>query len=322
MRRTVSTVFNELTAAAERLSGHVRMTPVRHSRFLSEAIDGEVYLKLEHLQVTGSFKVRGALNKLIPLKGSRRHIVAASTGNHALAVAHACTTLGLDCTLFLPESANRHKVAVLRGYPVELCFVGGDAVNAEHEARRMAEEQQQVFVSPYNDVAVIGGQGTVGTEILEQAPYADCVLVAVGGGGLVSGIGVTLKEHCRKTRIVGCSPAASCVMYESVLANRVVSKPSKPTLSDGTAGGLEDSTVTLELCREIVDDWLLISEREIAIAMRRLYDHHALTVEGAAAVAVAGLLKHTRHFANCRAAIVLCGGNVDPDTFSSILAST
>ena len=302
-------------AAAARLKGYVRNTPVRRAFHPSKVCGGGVFLKLEHLQHTGSFKVRGALNKLLPLKGSGQHIVAASTGNHALAVAHACQIAGLACTLYLPISAQPHKVAALKRYPATLRFVAGDAVEAEYAARRAARATGCVFVSPYNDMEVIGGQGTVGTELLSQVRALDYVLMAVGGGGLISGVASAVKALSPGTRVIGCSPEASPVMHQSVRAGAVVHAPSQPTLSDGTAGGLESGTITLPLCTLLVDDWVLVSERAIAQGLRWLYDHESLVVEGAAGVAVAGLTKSARRFAQCRVAVVLCGGNINQDTF-------
>ncbi len=302
--------LSEVLAAESRLRPFVNKTPARFSSVLSEMAGCEAYLKLEHLQVTGSFKVRGALNKLLQIRDTRQRVVAASTGNHALAVAYACTTLGLDCTLYLPASAKKHKVEALRRYRAELRFTEGDAVDAEYEARRVAEAQQYLFVSPYNDPAVIGGQGTVGTELLAQVPPLDCVLASVGGGGLISGIAAVFKAQSPGTCIIGCSPAASPVMHESVRAGRIVAIPTEPTMSDGTAGGVELGAITFPLCQTLVDDWLLVSEHQITCAMQLLREQESLAVEGAAAVAVAALLKHAPRFANRRVAVVLCGGNV------------
>jgi len=315
-------IAREVQKAQKRLTGRVRRTPTRRSRYLSKVIEGEVFLKLENLQVTSSFKVRGALNKLASLEGTDAHVVAASTGNHALAVAHACTTLGLTCTLYLPKSANRHKVQALKQYPATLRFVAGDAVQAEYEARRTAQLQDQVFVSPYNDPAVIGGQGTVGTELLSQVSEIDSILVAVGGGGLISGIAAAVRHKNLQIRMVGCSPEASPVMHESVHDGHIVTRPSLPTLSDGTAGGLEEDAVTFPLCQTLVEDWLLVNEQQIANALKVLYNRDSLVVEGAAGVGVAALLKHTPHFTGQRVAVILCGANVDPEVFQTITASS
>jgi len=314
-------IAHEVQEAQKRLKGQVRETPTRRSRYLSKIIEGEVFLKLENLQVTGSFKVRGALNKLAPLEGTNAHVVAASTGNHALAVAHACTTLGLTCTLFLPESANQHKVQALKRYAATLRFVTGDAVEAEYEARRTAQLHDQVFVSPYNDPAIIGGQGTVGTELLSQVSALDSMLIAVGGGGLISGIAAAVRHKNPQIQIVGCSPEASPVMHESIRVGHIVTLTSLPTLSDGTAGGLEKDAVTFSLCQALVDNWLLVNEHQIAHALRVLYNHDSLVVEGAAGVAVAALLKHASHFTGQRVAVILCGANVDSEVFQTITTS-
>ncbi len=309
--------YREVLAAEARIRSHVRQTPFVRAL----ALDGRPYLKLENLQVTGSFKARGALNRLLLFteEERRRGVLAASTGNHGLAFAHALAVLGMDGTIYLPETAQANKVAMLRQFGVALRFVGKDGVEAECAARLAAREQDKVFVSPYNDPAVIGGQGTVAVEMLRQLRGLDAIFAAVGGGGLIGGIAAYAKASRPGLRIVGCSPEASAVLHASVAAGRIVTLPTRPTLSDGTAGGVEDGAITFPLCRELVDDWLVVGEDAIRDAMRYLYRKEHLVVEGAAGVAVAAFLQQAGRYAGQNVGLVLCGGNVDMQQFAALV---
>ncbi len=308
---TPAGIRREVEAAEQRIRPHVRTTALEPSAPLSGQSGARVFLKLEHQQLTGSFKVRGALSKVLSLTDrDRREVVAASTGNHALAVAHALSLTGRQGTVYLPGEVAAGKLEALRRAGVPFRQFGRDPVDAERRARREAEEEGKIYLSPYNDPQVIGGQGTVGVEILRQLPEVDAVFVAVGGGGLISGIAAWLKQHRPAVRIVGCLPENSPVMFESVRAGRIVDIPCRPTLSDATAGGLEAGAITFELCRALVDDYRLVSEEEIASAMRLLQRDHGLRVEGAAAVAVAAFLQDPAPDRDQNVVLLLCGGNV------------
>ena len=311
-------VASEVLAAEERIRPHVRETPVEFSPSLSAPGGARVWLKLENLQATGSFKLRGATSKLLslPAAARRRGVVAASSGNHGLGVAHALRAAGGRGVIFVPEGASPTKVEAIRAYgrsgaPVEVFAVAGDPVLAERAARRHAEEHGRVYVSPYNDPAVLGGQGTIGVELARQLPRIDALFVALGGGGLISGVAGYLKSLGGALEVVACSPASSPVMHESVRAGRILDLDSAPTLSDGTAGGVEEGAITFELCRRLVDRYVLVSEEEIAAAMRWVIGRHHTLIEGAAGVAVAGYLKRPERYRGRDVAIILCGANVD-----------
>lgn len=310
-------IYCDVLAAEARIRPYVRETPLIRARSLGRS----AFLKLENLQVTGSFKARGAFNKLLLLRGRQRKrgILAASTGNHGLAIAHALEVLGIGGTIYLPETTDAGKLDRLRQRAAALHLTGRDGVEAELAARRDAQLQDRVFVSPYNDPAVIGGQGTIALEMLRQDTRLDAILVAVGGGGLIGGIAAYAKTARNGIRIIGCSPEASAVMHASVAAGRIVTKPVQPTLSDGTAGGIEENAITFPLCRRLVDAWLLVDEPAIRDAMRYIYRKERLVVEGAAAVAVAALLQHAQQFRQLRVAVVICGGNVDMERFQAVI---
>lgn len=241
----------EVGLAADRIGPYIRETPLEPSPFLSRETGADVHLKLECVQVTGSFKGRGALNKLLSLgaAGRARGVVAASTGNHGLAVAHALALLGIAGEIFLPASVSPAKLEGLRAQGARVRLVDEDPGVVETVARQDADRTGRIYVSPYNDPQVIGGQGTVGVELLRQLEELDAVLVPVGGGGLVGGIGAWLKERAPSVRIVGCQPAACPILAESVKAGRLLELPSAPSLSDATVGLIEAGAITFPLCR-------------------------------------------------------------------------
>lgn len=311
----------EVEDAAQRITGRVRRTPVERSPALEADGASEVWLKLENQQLTGSFKLRGASNKVLSLSEAerRRGIVAASSGNHGAAVACAAAAAGSSALVFVAEGVRAAKLDAIRSWGAEVRTHGTDCVEAEIEARRHAEAAGMTYISPYNDPLVIAGQGTVGLELAEQLPRLDAVFVALGGGGLLAGVGGYLKTLWPGLQVIACSPAASPVMHASLEAGRIVEMEPQTTLSDGTAGGVEPGAVTFELCREIVDESLLVSEEEIAAAVRMVVERHHTLIEGAAGVAVAGFLAHRQRFSDRRTAIVLCGANIDAAVLREIL---
>jgi threonine dehydratase len=314
-------LVRETLEAEHRLRGWVRETPVEPSPVLGQETGAEVHLKLENFQRTGSFKIRGAMNKLLTLTPEERArgVVAASTGNHGAAVADGTSVLGIQGTIFVPEDASPTKVATIRSFGTEVRLEGADCVVAELRARRYAEKTGRVYVSPYNDPVVVAGQGTVGLELANQLESVDAVLVALGGGGLIAGLGGFLKSIVPEVEVIACSPEKSAVMHASIEAGRILELDSEPTLSDGTAGGVEPGAITFELCRTIVDRYVLVSEDEIAAAMRLIIDRHHMLIEGAAGVPVAALLKEKASFAGKRVAVVLCGANISPEILCRVL---
>jgi threonine dehydratase len=313
-------LLSEVRAAAERIDGRVRRTPVERSRRLAGRDDG-VWLKLENLQLTGSFKLRGATNAVLSLSDAerRRGVVAASSGNHGAAVACAAKAAGCPALVFVAPGVATSKLAAIRSWGAEVRTHGDDPLDAELEARRHAAAARMTYISPYNDPRVVAGQGTLGLELAEQLPRLDAVFLALGGGGLIAGVGGYLKALWPDLRVIACSPVASPVMHASLAAGRIVELESRPTLSDGTAGGVEPGAITFELCREIVDDSVLVSEEQIAAAVRLIVDSHHTLVEGAAGVAVAGFLAHRQRVAGRRVAIVLCGANIDVAVLKQVL---
>jgi threonine dehydratase len=286
-------------------------------------VEGEVFLKLENLQHSGSFKLRGVINKILSLPevDSQRLLVTASTGNHGAAFAYALQLFGLRGRLFMPKTASGVKVENVRSTGVPFELVGEDCIEAEAYAAAFARDNGHVWISPYNDPEVVNGQGTVAVELMEQLEDIDVVLAPVGGGGLISGVAGYLKAVDSSIEVIGCQPINSCVMYESVKVGEVLDIESLPTISDGTAGGIEKGAITFDLCRRHVDDFILLEEGEIMGAMRFLHEEEGVTIEGAAALPVAAVLKDHRRFTGRRIALVVSGGRVDEATMARVLES-
>lgn len=314
-------IVSEVQRAEATIRPHVRETPLEHSPFLSELSGAEVYLKLENEQLSGSFKLRGAMNKILSLSPEERArpVVTASSGNHAAAVAYALHGLGAGGIIYLPETVSQAKVEALSPYGLELRFVGTDAVVGELEARKAAAAENLTYVSPYNDPKIIGGQGTIAVEIERQGDPVDTIFVPVGGGGLVSGMGGYLKARDASIRVIGCQPRHSCVMAESVKAGRILELDSEPTLADGTAGGIEPESITLPICQRVVDEFVLVEDEAIATAMRFLIEKHYLLIEGAAALSIAAFLDSPARYENQTVVLVVSGKKVSLDTLRKVL---
>lgn len=319
MRREILPAHTVL--AANRIAPYIRETPLDYSPHFSKLTGANVYLKLENLQYTGSFKLRGAFNKLLSLSEEDRAAggVAASSGNHGAAIAYAMNKLGIEGTIFVPEQTSATKVDAIRREGGDVRFFGTDGLDTEMHARAYAEQNGMVYLSPYNDADVIAGQGTCGVEIANQLADVDAIFIAVGGGGLISGVGALLKSVNPETTVIACQPAASAVMTESVKAGEIVEVPSRPTLSDGTAGGIEADAITFDICREIVDEFVVVTEEQIAAAMRDFIDAHHMLAEGAAGVAIAALLASGNKHKGKNVVVVVCGSNVSRETLEKVI---
>ncbi|MDR8390530.1 threonine/serine dehydratase [Aliifodinibius sp. S!AR15-10] len=315
-------IYDEITAANDRIRSHILHTPLLHSPYLSSLADGKVYLKMESEQYTGSFKARGSLNKLIWLKEQETKFfpITASTGNHGLGFARALKLLGINGRIYLPETAVQSKIERIKEYGAEIAFYGKDPYKTELYAKNLAEEHDNwVYISPYNDPQIIGGQGTIGIEILEDLETPDIIFATVGGGGLISGIASYVNQHSPETRVIGCQPRNSPEMSVSVKAGTYREIESKPTLSDGSAGGFERDSITFDLCKELVEQFILVSEEEIAESIRLMISKHSKLVEGAAAVAVASFLKEIEQFKGGTSVIIICGANISYKQLKDIL---
>ncbi|MEJ2751283.1 MAG: threonine/serine dehydratase [Chloroflexota bacterium] len=314
-----------VSEAEKRIRPTIRRTFLDPSPYYSARSGADVYFKCENLQHTGSFKVRGALNKILSLPEAEwaRGIVTASTGNHGAACAFAMQQVGAKGIVFVPDTAIPAKLEAVRRLGAEIRTVGSDSIESELYARSFATEHGMTYVPPYNDPYVIGGQGTIAVELIEQMPGAavapDAVFVSVGGGGLIGGIASYLKSVRPDVQVFGCSPQNSQVMALSVQAGELLDLPSLPTISDGTAGGVEAGSITFPLCRDYVDQYIAVSEEEIAASLREFMGVQHMLIEGSAAVAIAGFLKTAGQFQGARIAIVLCGANISLEALKEIL---
>ncbi len=319
---TTANVLQAILQAEQRIRPSIRETPLEYSNQLSKTINSQIFLKLENLQYTGSFKVRGALNALLslPKKHRTRGVVAASSGNHGIAVAFGLHTLKIKGIIFVPEDTSSAKVAAISTYGAEIRFWSTDCLETEKYARSYAEQHDMLYISPYNNIHVIGGQGTIGVELCRQVKHIDVVLVALGGGGMISGIAGYVKTVFPGVQVIGCSPINSPIMAKSVQAGRILEIESLPTLSDGTAGGIEKDSITFPLCQRLVDDYVLVSEEEIRQAMSVFIETHHMLIEGAAAVPLAALLKMPERFQEKTVVTIVCGANLSLDTLKFVLS--
>ena len=315
--------FADVEKAYTRIQKHIFKTPALYSPYLSILNEGRVYLKLENEQLTGSFKIRGALNKIFSLNDEElnKGIVTASTGNHGLAVATASKIAGVNNGLiFVPNHASSGKLKLIEQAGGVIQKYGNNSLETEEFAKAYASKNNLTWISPYNDADVIAGQGTIGLELADQIPDLQSVLATIGGGGLMSGIATALKTKLRDVNIGGCLPENSPEIYKAVRENRFVEPVNLPTLSDGSAGGYEEGAITLEIIRELVDQYFLVSESEIKSAIRLVFDNHHKVMEGAAGVSVAAFIKNAKSFQNQTVCIVVCGANISASLFKDVLS--
>jgi threonine dehydratase len=313
--------LSDIEAARERFDESVvQRTAIDRSRSLSEMAGADVHLKMEHLQRTGSFKPRGAYNKLQQLaeRGDTDRVVAASAGNHAQGVALAATTTGIDSTIVMPENAPQAKVEATREYGAEVELRGDDFRAAMAYAQSLTEAEGTEFVHAYDDPAIVAGQGTIGVEIYEEMPEVDTVVVPIGGGGLIGGVSAALAELDPDVRVVGVQAEAAATVPESLDKGIPVSIDSPKTIADGIAtGGI--SELTFGLIEEHVDEVVTVSDDEIARAELLLLERAKQLVEAAGASSVAALLSGDLDVADETVVPILSGGNIDISMLQTVL---
>lgn len=313
--------LGDIEAARDRIDGHVMRTPVVPCFDLSDRCDGDVRLKLEILQPTGAFKLRGATNALLALspEDRARGVVASSTGNHGRAIAYASKLLGIRAVICMSDLVPQVKIDGIRRLGAEVRIVGKSQDEADVEADRLVREEGMIFVSPYDDRAVIAGQGTIGLELLEDLPDLDVAVVPLSGGGLIAGIARALKSLKPSVEIVGVTMERGAAMHESLKAGHPVPVEEYKSLADSLGGGIGlDNRYSFAMTRDLVDRSLLVSEEQIAEAMRYLFRVQQLAVEGGAAVGIAALLNGLLDVRGKQAAVVVSGRNVDMDLFTRL----
>jgi threonine dehydratase len=311
--------IDDITEAAERLNGFAFQTPLRLSEWLSSG-NANVFLKLEVAQPTSSYKIRGALNavqKIADTGAADARLVTASAGNHGKALAYAANVFGLPLTVFIAEDAPRAKIEAIRRSGAELrpC---ANYDQAEQQAQDFAAATGATYISPYSHPDVIAGAGTIGIELLEQQPLLDAVVVPIGGGGLISGIGIALKSVSPTTRVIGVEVAASCPFTKSLEAGHLVTIDVRPSLADGLTGNLDPETITLDIVRSVVDDIVIVDEEDIRSALASVVEHEHVIVEGAAATGPAAIMREKVPLAG-NVAVILTGANIDTDRLMEVV---
>ena len=312
---------DKVREAHGRIASDIRRTPIEYSEPLSRETGARVYIKWESDQITGSFKLRGALNKLRSLSDADRGrgVVSASTGNHGLAISHASKLEGIGLKLFLPVTAAEVKRKKIEALGIDVEIRGASCDKAESIAREFAGQTGWVFVSPYNDWDIVFGAGTVGLEVAEDLSRFDDVLVPVGGGGLIAGIAGYLKAIRPEARIIGVQPETSAFMAASIAAGCLVDIDEKESIADAVAGGIESGSITFPLCRDLLDFIEEVPESLISRAMALVHEHHGKMVEGAGALPFAALLHSPAKWRDRTVVAVVSGGNVSPERFRAIV---
>src|SRR5271169_2447456 len=312
--------LRSIQEARERIRGSIVVTPFVHSEKFSQQTGNVVFLKLENLQMTGAFKERGALNKILTLSDEekRRGVIAASAGNHAQAVAYHATQRGIRSQIVMPLMTPLVKVAATRGFGAEVVLSGANYDEACSEAVRRADAEGMTFLHPFDDAEVIQGQGSIGLEILEQVPEIEAVVVPIGGGGLISGVACAIKETNPKVRVIGVQTERLPSMLRATEAGHPVTIPASATIADGIAVR-RAAERTLRLVERYVDELVTVDEEEIASAILVLLEREKTLAEGAGATALAAVLQRKSSLTTERTAVLVCGGNIDVSLLAKII---
>ena len=310
--------LNLIKKAKKNLRGLVEKTPVIKSHSLSEIINGNVYLKLESLQKTGSFKLRGSTNKLLNLTKNekKRGVVAISTGNHGKGVALAARNLGIEATIFMSKLVPKDRLKAIKKLGAKVKIIGNSSDEAEFAANLFVKKTKKIMVHPFDDPFVIAGQGTIGLEMLEQFPNLDTVLVPTSGGGLIGGIALAIKSIKPKVKVIAVSMKEGASMYQSLKKGYPVDAKEKKTLADSLGGSIGISNkYTFQIVQKYVDDFIVINEKQIASGIKFNFENHKLVTEGAAATGIVvirdKLSKHLGKNIMC----LICGANINSQTY-------
>ena len=309
--------------ARKAVAPFIKQTPLVQSQFLTAYCGCPLFLKLENLQITGSFKPRGVFNKLLHLKPEEkdRGIITASAGNHGQAVAFAAQKLNHNARVVVPRNTPKVKIEGIRKYSADLVLFGETYDEAERKAKELAHKEGCVYISPYNDEYIIAGHGTIGLEIIEALPSVEAVMVPLGGGGLISGISIAVKSIKPSVQVIGVQSKSSPVMYESLKAGEMVQlqRAAVKSVAEGLSGNV--GPLTFEIVQKYVDKVMLVEEETLRHAVFLLWYYDKQVVEGSGAAAFAPVIENKPLFKGKRVVSVVSGGNIDSDLFESILAS-
>lgn len=317
-----SITLREIYAARRKIASLVRKTPLIQSPLLTNRVGAEVYLKPEILQETGSFKLRGAANKILSLPEERKSkgVITVSTGNHGRAVSYVAREAGVRATVCLSTDVPQNKVDAIQSLGAQVEIYGKSQDDAFDHAEALISQHGMNMIPPFDDPEIIAGQGTIGLELLEDMPSLDTVIVPLSGGGLISGIALALKTANPDIRVVGVSMRRAPVMYHSLKAGKPIQMEEQDTLADSLRGGIGlDNRYTFHLVQKYVDQVVLVTEEQIAQAMRFAFEEHHLVVEGGGAVGIAALLQNQLNRLGRKVVLVISGGNVDIKLLMEIL---
>ena len=313
--------LDDFKKAHESISPYINYTPLIHSLELSKNLD--VYLKLECLQVTGSFKLRGATNKLLNLTNEQKNkgVIAVSTGNHGKGVAHAAKQIGIKSTIFMSNMVPEHRKKAIESLGAKVEIIGNNSDEADLYAREFAKKNNITLVHPFDDLDVIAGQGTIGLEMLEVMPDIDSVIIPTSGGGLIGGIALAIKLQKPNVKVIATSMKRGPSMYESLKAGKPVDVKEEETLADCLGGsiGLENQ-YTFGICKDVIDDFILIDEPKIAEGIKFNFEKHKLVTEGAAATSIMAVKDQLSSHFGKNTICLLCGGNIDSELFGKIIS--
>ena len=313
--------LDDFKKAHKSISPYINYTPLIHSLELSKNL--EVYLKLECLQVTGSFKLRGATNKLLNLTNEQKNkgVIAVSTGNHGKGVAHAAKQIGIKSTIFMSNMVPEHRKKAIESLGAKVEIIGNNSDEADLYAREFAKKNNITLVHPFDDLDVIAGQGTVGLEMLEAMPDIDSVIIPTSGGGLIGGIALAIKLQKPNVKVIATSMKRGPSMYESLKAGKPVDVKEEETLADCLGGsiGLENQ-YTFGICKDVIDDFILIDEPKIAEGIKFNFEKHKLVTEGAAATSIMAVKDQLSSHFGKNTICLLCGGNIDSELFGKIIS--
>lgn len=310
--------IEKIKEASRILEGVIRKTGLIHAQEISK--DGEVFLKTENLQTTGSFKVRGAYVKIAKLsEEQKKHgIIACSAGNHAQGVALAAQKNNIKSTIFIPSTAPISKIEATRKYGADIRLVDGVYDDAFNEALKFQKETGAEFIHPFDDIEVIAGQGTIALELIEQMPDIDAVIVPIGGGGLISGIAYTIKQLKPDCKVYGVQAAGAASMHHSINANKRSELAKVSTFADGTAVKMPGQ-YTFDFCQKYVDEIVIVSDDEVATAVLGLIEHHKIIAEGSGALSVAAAMFNKIPLDGKKTACIVSGGNIDVNILSRVI---
>lgn len=311
----------EIQLAKERITPYIRKTPLIRSDYLSTLCKGEVYLKLENQQITNSFKIRGAFNRLLTLTEDeiKKGIITASSGNHAQAIGVSSEKLNISAKILVPKNTPKIKLEKIKKYKVELVLFGEDYDETEMKALELVEKEKRTYVSGYNDKWIIAGQGTIVPEIYEEISQMDSIFVPIGGGGLIAGIAIAMKAKDPKVKVIGIQTESCPTMFESINAGKIIDIEMFDSIADGVWGGIEKGSITFDIVKDFVDEILVVTEESIKKAVSILWKKEEILAEASGAFSIIPILNNPENFKDKVVVCIISGGNIDKELFNEII---